>query len=704
MSGGVCSQFVLHAWKTDVCASCLRPRLKHADRTDFSVSSSQSEQVHSTSSPTAQSMHVGTQLSESAHSSNVGAAKPSPAKVKPTVSTKPAMPKKPNLTRDQVSVKSDIKQSDEHISGEHLMQSKSEGSVPQNSSAVRFTEEELINSFDGVSKEMCTTNEDEVPVQSNEKAFHHYDLYDVTARESSETTKQPEAVVETACEDKCVSRNLDVELEHRKFQTLPVSAMRVDEVAEEHVAMPYNVVDITMRRPHVSNIDSLVSDTTSAGSNSPSIGVNTWPSKPQPTKRQMIPRSPPKPQERLSKHKEQAATSLNMEVSSREVADGCTKAPAIASKVLPSELVSERYAHRIYEEIDDLNVEQSFTVADTELSRQTTARFSVGKSPAFEAKMAALASLDLGKTVKQVSTVAPDVSLPEEMPAVKATVASSVQDTVVVPAAKPEKTRKSGGKTFFQKLLKFGSKEASEAAQSSTVNGTDDNSLDVLQCPDSPSSGVTNVPADAVSSFSAVPTQTVQLTEKQAMLMNLKDCLAKRQTSIGNESSEVARFYSRTQSSERTPLQSSTQSTSSVQPMPRCDSNVEKTEKQTVVRPIPVPESCPVAVSQASGPSIHEQPSSKDGLISAPQPTGKESDVDKGQQSVDKKGNRLQQLEVRDLTVVTEDAGNVDSSMSTCSSDAVSPTPSDLSVESTDHPSLKRKSRTDRPGICCIMM
>jgi len=648
-------------------------------------------------------VHVGT------HSSEVDAAKPSPVKVKPAVSAKPATPKKPNLIADQVSVKSDIKQSNERISGEHLMPSKSKDSVPNSSSDFRSSEEELITSSDDVSdvvrsKEICVTNEKEV--LSSEKTFHHYDLYDVTARELSGTPKQPEVVIGTAPEDESIRQSLASESEQRKFRTLPASAMRADDVAEEHVAMPYNVVDITMRRPRVSDIDPPISDVASANSNSPSAGVSTWPSRPQPAKRQAIPRSPPKPRERASKHKEQVAASLNADVSSCQDADpdNCSK-PAVVSRMMPSDIVSERYAHRIYEEIDDLDVEQSCSKADVELSRQTATRSSVGKSPAFEAKMAALASLDLGKTVQQIGTVASTASVPEESPAVKTTVASSVQDTVVVPAGKPEKTRKSGGKTFFQKLLKFGSKDTSNAVQSSIANRNDEGGMNVVECPDSPSSGRKNVTDDDTSSSSAVLTQTAQLTEKQAMLMNLKDCLAKRQTSIGIgiESSETFPIHSGTQSSEPHPLRSSTQPAGSVQPMQGHGCGMEKTEKQTIVTPaLPVLETPPAADSQASDLTIQEQPSSKDVSVSAPQHACKESDADRGLQSVDKKGNEVQRLEVKDLTVTTEDAGNVDCSVSTCSYDAVSPTPSDLSVDGTDHHSLKRKSRADRQGIHCI--
>ena len=697
MSDGACRQFVRHAWKEDVCANCLRSRLKHADHVDVPVSPAPSQHSRSTSSPTAPSVHVGM------NSSEVDAAKPSPVKMKPAVSAKPATPKKPNLLAEQVSAKSDIKQSNEHISRERLMPSKSKDSVPNSSSDFRSSEEELINSSDDVSdvvrsKEICVTNEKEV--HSSEKTFHHYDLYDVTARELSGTPKQPEVVIE----DESIRLSLDSESEHRKFRTLPASAMRADDVAEEHVAMPYNVVDITVRRPRVSDIDPPISDVASANSNSSSAGVSTWPSGPQPAKRQAIPRSPPKPRERASKYKEQVAVSLNTDASSFQDPDpgNCSK-PSVVSRMMPSDIVSERYAHRIYEEIDDLDVEQSCSKADVELSRQTATRSSMGKSPAFEAKMAALASLDLGKTVQQIGTVSSTASLPEDSPAVKTTVASSVQDTVVVPAEKPEKTRKSGGKTFFQKLLKFGSKDTSEAVQSSIANRNDEGGMNVVECPDSPSSGRKNVMDDDTSSSSAVLTQTAQLTEKQAMLMNLKDCLAKRQTSIGIESSETFPVHSGTQSSEPTPLRSSTQPAGSVQPMQGYGSSMEKTEKQTIVTPaLPVLETPPAADSQASDLAIQEQPSSKDVSISAPQHACKESDADRGLQSVDKKGNEVQRLKVKDLTVTTEDAGNVDGSVSTCSSDAVSPTPSDLSVDGTDHHSLKRKSRADRQGIHCI--
>ena len=690
MSGGQCIRFVAHAWKTDICANCLRPSLKHADHGDVSTSPVQHEHAHSASSSAAVSMNAGTHLSES---SKIGAAKLSPVKPKPAVSAKPATAKKPNLTGDQVPVKPHIRQSSDCVSGEHLMPSRSKSGVVNNSSVFTFTEEGSVNSSDGVSdvahvKDVCITDEKEE--HSNQKTFHHYDLYDVTARELNGTPKQPEVVIGTASES--TGHNLDCESEQRKFRTLPVSATRVDDVPEEHVAMPYNVVDITLRRPCVTNGDPLSLDP-SVSSSSPPAAVGTWPSKPQPAERQIVPRSPPKPRERVSKPQEQVAVSTNVEVASLQDTDGCAKTPAVASNVMSSDLVSERYAHRIYEEIDDLDIEQCGSKADVEWSRQTTSRSSAGKSPAFAAKMAALASLDLGKT-RQVATVAaPTMNTPEESLETKSTVASSVQDTIVVSAAKPEKTRKSGGKTFFQKLLKFGSKDTSEAVQSSAVSRTDEGNTNVIECSGSPSCGVvTN--DDAVSSSSVSPTQTTQLTEKQAMLMNLKDCLAKRQTS---ESSEISPIHSRTRSLEPTHLRTSAQSTGSIQPVQGQGSSMEKSEKQAAV--VPILEASPVVDSQASHLPIQEQSSSKDVSVSAPQQAGKESDTDIGLQGVtDKKSKERQRFEVKDLTVTTEDAGNADCSLSTCSSDAVSPTPSDLSAESSDHPSLKCKARTDRQG------
>jgi len=695
MSSGACSHFVQHAWKADICANCLRPRLKHDDNIVDAVSPVQVDEV--SSSPNASSVQVGTNLPESSHLSNADAAKPLPVRAKPAVSMKPATPKKPNLTRDQVPIKSDIQQSSEHISSEHLTLLKSKGSVTNNASDSSLTEKELLNSSVGVSDvldstDICIASENKCENKAHETTFHHYDLYDVSARELPGMPKQPEVIIGTSDNDNSIG--LASEPERRKFQTLPVSAMPVDDVAEEHVAMPYNVVDITIRRPRASGINPLISDSASASNSSPSTGVSTWPSKPQPAKRQIDSRSPPKPRERVTKQKEQAGASVNAEVSSGQDLDSCAKAPAGCSKMGTSDLVSERYAHRIYEEIDDFDVEQPCSKAGEELSRQTPIRLSVGKSPAFEAKMAALASLDLGKTAKQSCTTAPTVIQSEESLSCKTDVASSIHDTIIVPAAKPEKARKSGGKTFFQKLLKFGSKDTSEAVQSSTANRTDEGSMNVIECPDSPSSGRISVEDNVTSSSDAVPTEAAQLTEKQAMLMNLKDCLAKRQTSVGGELGEVSPINSRTRSSESTPLRCPTQSSTSVEQMQeRHGSSVEKAQKQTVL------DASPGSDSQANVPAIKEQPSSKDIIISASEHTCKEPDVDKGLHRVDKKGNEVQRLEVKDLTVTTEDSGNVDCSVSTCSSDAISPTPSDLSMESSDHASLKRKSRTDRQGI-----
>jgi len=270
---------------------------------------------------------------------------------------------------------------------------------------------------------------------------------------------------------------------------------------------------------------------------------------------------------------------------------------------------------------------------------------------------------------------------------------------VVVPAAKPEKTRKSGGKTFFQKLLKFGSKDTLEACQSSMSNSSSDSSSKVIECPNSPS-GKTNIGDEDRSSMSdAVSTQAAPLTEKQAMLMSLKDCLAKRQASVGNESSELSPVPAKIQSSEPSLLRSSTQSSGSVQQA--VSIGTEKTGEHGAV----VSETLMVADNQTGGPLIQGQTSPNDVSMTAPQSTTRDlPDTDEGLQRMDKKGHEIQQLAVKDLSVVTEDGSNADCSVSTCSSDAVSPAPSDLSVEGSDHHSLKHKSRTDRQGINCTFI
>jgi len=662
MSGEVCMQFVLHAWKVDVCANCLKPRSKHVTDADASVHL-QPEHCRNTHN------------FESARASNISASKPSPVKVKPAVSAKPEKPKKPTVVRDQTSVKSEIKQCDEHISAEHLTPSKSKNTVSDDAPHFQFAEQDIMSSSHAAPEFAHTTDtcvEDESEVCSNEKTAHHYEVYDVTARGLSGTPREIKVGNGTAGEVKTVHQT--PESEHGKFQTFPLAAMRAIEVAEEHVAMPYNVVDVTVPRQPSS----------SAGIHGATVPTSTWPNKPQPAKRQVISKSSPKPQERVTKFKEQ--TPSNVDVSGQKEPDGCAKTSAAVSKIVQSDLVSDRYAHRIYEDIDDLDVDQ--------FSSKTAARSSVSKSPAFEAKVAALASLDLRKTGKQVTTVAPTVNPPEESVSLKSDVALPAQDSVVVPASKQEKTRRSGGKTFFQKFLKFGSKDTAEVTRGTAIGSSDEVSLKAAQCPGSPSPGRVSVSDDAKSSPESVPPQVALLNEKQAMLMNLKDCLAKRQTSVGSDSVEVPPVQARTRSSEPTPLRSSIQSVSNVQQAH--GNNMEKNDKLTVILQETSP---PVDSQTANLPVSDQQPISISVSASVPPHACKElSDPDKSLQSVDKKSNEIQRLEVKDLTIVTEDAANVDCSVSTCSSDAVSPTPSDLSVEGSDHHSLKRKSRADRQG------
>jgi len=682
MSEAVCSQFVLHAWKADICANCLKPRSMHVDDGDTSIVS-KSEQCSSISSP---AKHVNTRNFESAHLSNTVAAKPSPVKSKPVVSAKPEKPKKPSLTAEHTSApggKSEIKQCDEQNSSEHQMPYKLKNTVCNNASHFQFAEE--TSSCLGAPEFTHTTDtcvEDE-EMHSNEKTAHHYELYDVTARGLSGTPRETEIDNGRDSDNKAIDPNL--ESEHGKFRTLPVAAMRVVEVAEQHVAMPYNVVDVTLPRQLSS----------SAGIHSTTPPTSTWPNKPQPTKRQVVQKSPPKPQDRANKPKEQTAPS-DVDVSGHQEPDGCTKSPDDVCKTVQSDLVSDRYAHRIYEDIDDFHVDQ--------FSSKTAARSSVNKSPAFEAKMAALASIDFNKTGKQVTTVAATVSPPEESISLKSDVAVPVQDAVVLPSIKPEKTRKSGGKKFLQKFLKFGSKDTSEAGPSSSaVSSGDEASSKVVECPGSPSLGKTSISDDIKPFPDTTPPQVVPLnSEKQAMLMNLKDCLAKRQSSVGGNSVDISPLRLQTQSSEPTSLRSSVQSAIIVPQA--CGSDVEKSDEHNAI----LAETSPPVNKQSDSLPTHgqqpgQQPASIDVPASVQSNVCKElSETDKRLPSVDKKSNEPQRLIVKDLSIVTEDTANADCSMSTCSSDAISPTPSDLSMEGGDHHSLKRKSRTDRQGSSWI--
>ena len=181
------------------------------------------------------------------------------------------------------------------------------------------------------------------------------------------------------------------------------------------------------------------------------------------------------------------------------------------------------------------------------------------------------------------------------------------------------------------------------------------------------------------------------LNEKQVMMMNLKDCLAKRQTSVGSDSSEISPAHSRTRSeSTPIPVRSSVASVSSVQAAH--GNNLEENDKRGII----VGETSPPMHDIQPSPPIHVQPASANvSLSSPPHPCEESPDNMKSQQTVDKRGKEMQRLEV---TMTPEETGNVDCSVSTCSSDAVSPTPSDLSLEGGDHHSLKRKSRTDRQG------
>jgi len=665
MSGDGCSQFVLHAWKADICANCLRSRSNHmadaetAAAADVSIPA-QTEHHCSTTSP---AKHDSAHNSESPRSSNFAAAKPSPVKAKPIISAKPAKSKKPNLVGGQTSVKSDISQCDEHISAERSASSESKITVTSDRSSVQLTAEKLSSLAAAEflhTADTCIENEKQMC--ANEKMFHHYEVYDVSARGLSGTPRDVELGNKTASSGPKV-----LKAEHGKFQTLPLG---VTEVAEEHVAMPYNVVDVTLPRQF-------------SLSDSATLPASSWPNRPQPAKRQAISKSPPKPQERVTITNSQTVSSSNIGVADHQESEGCSEASATISRMAQSDLVSDRYAHRIYEDIDDLRVDH--------FSSKTNAHSSITKSPAFEAKMAALALLEFKKTSEPVTTVALAANPPEETVSLQSDIILLAQDSAVVPTTKTEKTHKNGGKTFLQKFFKFGSKETVETAQTCTTGSSDEASLKVVQCQDSLSPGK-GISDDGKLSPDAVLPQAAPLNEKRAMLMNLKDCLAKRQTSAVSSSVENSPDHSRTRSLEPTPLQISVQSTSSLH-----ENSEEKDDKHNSV----LQETLPPMKSHFDSRSIHDQqPVSTSGLTSVPPEAPKElAEIDRSLRIVDMKSVEMQRLEVKDLTIVTEDAAaNAECSVSTCSSDAVSPTPSDLSVEGSDHHSLKRKSRTDRQG------
>ena len=663
MSDGVCSQFVLHAWKVDICANCLKPRLKHANCTDDSVPS---QQCCSSPPPAAVSKQPDVKLSEATNLTTSSVAKPSPVKPKPTISAKPEKPrKKPCLGANQSIIKPGDTQSAEQSSAKHLAPSQLKNVALITSSESQVTDS--ISSSAEASTVVCgkeIRDDGENETCSNAKTFHHYDVYDVSARELSGFPSELDVNNRATRKDETVGKSL-VSEEHGNFQTLP----RATDIAEEHVAMPYNVVDVTVRRPLPSNIpqdSNMVLSTTTP--------TSTWPSKPQPAKRQTASpnQNQPKPRERITLTKEQSACSSSVDIST---------ALDNVNKALPSDLVSERYAHRIYEEIDDLEVGRN-----TETANPNSTRSSAGKSPAFEAKMAALASLDLGKGGKPVATVTPSPNPPE----VSSVDATSGEDGAVVPFARPEKTRKSGGKTtFFKKFFKFGSKDVSpETEQSSAPKSSDGASMKVTQSCEGPFPPSTNACEDAKTSEDAVVPQAAPLTEQQAVLISLKDRLAKRQTSVGVDSGEGSPIHARMQPSDSSVQKSSIESDSDVL---RC-STVDKSEQRDA-------ETAPVSDSQTDIHPIQREPSSKDAVVSPPYPQILE--IANGDEAV--KATEGQLLEVKDLTVVTDDGGgNLDCSMSICSSEAISPTPSDLSVDASDHHSLKRKSRSDRQGSMCI--
>ena len=334
-------------------------------------------------------------------------------------------------------------------------------------------------------------------------------------------------------------------------------AVRMVEVEEQTVAMPYTVVDVTTCPPFAKErIDTgqlppkLPSTPApeKAASRSASPGMDVG-NKPLPAKRDFKNVGQicsPTPKHRLF------SNSSHEPVPDEEVYGAAGESEVSVKMAGKTELVRPDYKspaplrkplflNRVYEDIDESSMmPDTSRPAANEFVRQTSARSSATKSSAFEAKVAALSGLDLGKTVSLKTPPAvmmdsdsmrePLVAADEKMSGSE--VISGKKDLVPTGTSKQEKTKKSGGKTFFQKLLKFGSSKETivepptavpaaieESTQKSSVHKAEmlvENSVKTCAADDTPLSP-------------SVVHRAPVIKEREAILSEVKDRLAKRQ-------------------------------------------------------------------------------------------------------------------------------------------------------------------------------
>jgi len=388
---------------------------------------------------------------------------------------------------------------------------------------------------------ICTEQLETTKIESNVKTIvqkgnsspsHIYQVYDISAKGLSGTPAPLGPAVDAELDASVVRSGT---LDRNSMTGSMIRSCRILDVAEEHVAMPYTVVDVT------------VSTLTRQSNKEREKQPPCLPSTPAPITSSTLPRT------QSSTTNRSVAQNSSNELGSLQRVNNDNEAGNKTVEVVTSDLEDSeenwpKYMPKgIYEDICDDDYEKRPTVTrGSELTRNTSARLSLAKSSNFEAKLAALASLDLGKPAggKVSSYAAPvpakrdvrqEVIPLQELAEVVAV--SSEVDKNVQPAAiaRQDKARKSGGKSFFQKLLKIKTKDVGDVCSKSPPVVTPGNSSPVISAKsrDAEASPAQVTPPQSTCgnflSYSPPVHASLQNESQQAVTSEVMDRISKRQ-------------------------------------------------------------------------------------------------------------------------------------------------------------------------------
>ena len=485
-------QFQQHAWKKDICANCSRSKSLHfinsipqpVKRQTKPPEKKITDSAESCSdaglcSNISQKMTIKQNVTEDLREREICAvvtssSKPSPIKAKPCISLKPEKARKPvvafssNEERVNLKINADVKL--DEFKEDIKNKSRPEILPPDipNEDCETGKPGPCIPRSGNETKTMNT----EVFQDKRKSTSHYYQIYDVSAKGLS-------GAPENFVNDDCNQMNLNC-------NSLQRNVCRIVETEnEQHVAMPYTVVDVTVCTLERNRLD-----------------------KPPP----QLP-STPAPDKNHFSLTCSASKSATLQVESSSISQRNNKSAGDnideieSSELAFSPLIVRK--PRLYEDIDDI-VESLVASSADNLSnslRQSVIKSSTVVLSSFEAKQAALSNLAIQKIESEKGDT---MILKAEQGEVKST-----------GLIRQDKARKSGGKSFFQKLLGRGNKEKEINFDSNKSCGSNKLVIEpVSQISDTSLASGTQSP---------MVTKEVSQQERLSVLHEVKDRLAKRQ-------------------------------------------------------------------------------------------------------------------------------------------------------------------------------